>query len=90
MGEVLGSRVVLRSGDEVFTTWQPGDVLDQVSATAGVWGGRFMAVPLLSMDEDEPRGVCLIRGEAVDAVEPLDEREVEAHRRDREEWIEHG
>lgn len=91
MSEVLGSRIVLRSGDEVFTTWDP-DWMLEVEAS-GEFETQFMKVPLLPMDEDAERQryrYARVRRDAVILVEPLDEREVEAHCRDREEWIAHG
>jgi hypothetical protein len=89
MGEVLGSRIVLRSGDEVFTAWPPPRVRYALVGAED----PFMDIPLLPMDDeadDEPYRFAAVRRDAVILIEPLDEREVEAHRRDREEWIEHG
>lgn len=50
----------------------------------------FVALPLYPMEEEGRISTVHVRPMAVDAIEPLDPRELEAHRRDRETWIEHG
>jgi hypothetical protein len=83
------SRLVLRSGDEVFVTLGPAAVaaiIDEAARVAAV----FVALPLLPREEDGRIGTVHVRSSAVDAIEPLDPVELEAHRRDRESWIEHG
>jgi hypothetical protein len=47
------------------------------------------AVPLVAWERG-PERVAFVRPVAIDALEPLDDREVAAFGRDRQEWIEHG
>lgn len=81
------SRVILRSGDEMFVTLAPDEVLSHVEP-AGPYASEWLTLPLVSM-ELAPRSGH-VRRSAVDAIETLGEQELEAHRRDREEWIAHG
>lgn len=85
---MTASRVVLRGGDEMFVTLAPDEVLSHGMVSSSFMS-TFVTLPLLSMDGGPPRSVH-VRRVAVDAIEPLDERELEAYRRDREEWITHG
>lgn len=81
------SRVILRSGDEMFVTLAPDEVLSRVEP-AGPYDSEWLVLPLVSMGLAPRFGH--VRRAAVDAIEALGERELEAHRRDLEEWIAHG
>lgn len=86
-------RLILRGGDELFVTLSMVDAAGAVESArvAGAHGGGppFILVPLVPWTGKLARSGW-VRGDAVDAIEPVDEDELEAHRRDRAEWIEHG
>jgi hypothetical protein len=84
----MPSRLILRGGDDVFVALAPVEVAHLMDRAAAQ-GDSFMVVPLVPWAGNLARSGW-VRPEAVDGLEPVDEEELRAHRRDREEWIEHG
>lgn len=97
----MPSRLILRGGDELFVAMPPAEVvelLERLARESLTWTpsgvaprdpGVIAAVPLVPWSGTLPRSGW-VRVCSIDAVEPLDERELAAHARDREEWMEHG
>lgn len=88
----MPSRLILRGGEDLLSSWPVALALEKVAEgerSASMTPGYMLDVPLVQFDVGPPR-MAFVRPAAIDALEPLDEREMAAHGRDREEWIEHG
>jgi hypothetical protein len=81
----MPTRLILSSGEDLLSSWPIAVAVEQV----GQSDAGMLSVPLVAWERG-PERMAFVRPAAIEALEPLDDREVAAFARDRLEWIEGG
>lgn len=85
---MMASRLVMDGGFDVLAAWSVAEICEHLSCASDQ--DAFTPVALAHPDDPLVMHVGYVRPRSVVTVVPVDDEELAAEFRDREEWIEHG